>query len=80
MGVRACYMMPLYKIGKDTPGARLHSLGSGVQAGFLPGTLVQCTTHTTVPFGPKFRCHHGGLSPNRSLLLFRPLKPDVRTS
>lgn len=50
MRVRAFYMMPLYKIEKDTPDASLHSL-----AGFLPGTLVQCTTHTIVPFGPRFR-------------------------
>lgn len=74
-------MMPLYKIGKDTPRARLHSSASGGQAGFLPGALVPYTTHTTVPSGPgSGERQHGGLLPNRSLLLFRPLKPGVRTS
>lgn len=48
-------MLHMYKIREDTLGARLHSLSSGMEAAFLPGTLVQYTTYTTVHLGPRFR-------------------------
>ena len=48
-------MLRMHKIREDTLGARLHSLSSGMEAGFLLGTLVQYTTYTTVHFGPRFR-------------------------
>lgn len=48
-------MLRMHEIREDTLGARLHILFSGMEAGFLSGTLVQYTTYTTVHFGPRFK-------------------------